>query len=103
MCLCLPSSINWYWRKLRAKQALHATHYSPRLAASAGVWLRVIEAEINGAVLALWLGKDFILFNDILVLQETVGDSLVELWISYNQIEKLKGVNVLKKLKVCDT
>jgi len=37
----------------------------------------------------------------ILILQETVGDSLVELWISYNQIEKLKGINVLKKLKVC--
>jgi len=33
-------------------------------------------------------------------LQEAVGDSLVELWISYNQIEKLKGINVLKKLKV---
>jgi len=35
-------------------------------------------------------------------MQETVGDSLVELWISYNQIEKLKGINVLKKLKVCN-
>jgi len=37
----------------------------------------------------------------VIILQETVGDSLVELWISYNQIEKLKGINVLKKLKVC--
>ena len=25
---------------------------------------------------------------------------MVELWISYNQIEKLKGISVLKKLKV---
>jgi hypothetical protein len=25
---------------------------------------------------------------------------LEELWISYNNIEKLKGINVLKKLKV---
>jgi dynein light chain 1 len=29
-----------------------------------------------------------------------VGDTLEELWISYNLIEKLKGVGVLKKLKV---
>jgi len=34
-------------------------------------------------------------------MQEAVGESLVELWISYNQIEKLKGITVLKKLKVC--
>ena len=26
MCLCSPSSINWYRRKLGAKQAFHATH-----------------------------------------------------------------------------
>jgi len=26
VCLCLPSSINWYRGKLGAKQALHATH-----------------------------------------------------------------------------
>lgn len=31
---------------------------------------------------------------------EAVGDTLEELWISYNYIEKLKGINVLKKLKV---
>ena len=31
---------------------------------------------------------------------EAVGDTLEELWISYNFIEKLKGINVLKKLKV---
>ena len=30
-----------------------------------------------------------------------MGDTLEELWISYNMIEKLKGINVLKKLKVC--
>jgi len=33
-------------------------------------------------------------------LQEAVGDTLEELWISYNSIEKLKGIHVLKKLKV---
>ncbi|KAH3864681.1 hypothetical protein DPMN_027706 [Dreissena polymorpha] len=32
--------------------------------------------------------------------KEAVGDTLEELWISYNNIEKLKGINVLKKLKV---
>lgn len=35
-----------------------------------------------------------------LSLQESVGDTLEELWISYNLIEKVKGVSVLKKLKV---
>lgn len=35
-----------------------------------------------------------------LSLQEGVGDTLEELWISYNLIEKVKGVSVLKKLKV---
>jgi dynein light chain 1 len=29
-----------------------------------------------------------------------VGDTLEELWISYNLIEKVKGISVLKKLKV---
>ena len=32
--------------------------------------------------------------------QEAVADTLEELWVSYNSIEKLKGVGVLKKLKV---
>lgn len=32
--------------------------------------------------------------------QEAVGDILEELWISYNQIEKLKGIQCLKNLKV---
>jgi len=43
LCLCSPSSINWYRRKLGAKQALHAIHW-PRvrgLAASAGVRLAI--------------------------------------------------------------
>ena len=31
---------------------------------------------------------------------EVVGDTLEELWISYNYIEKLKGITVLKKIKV---
>ena len=29
-----------------------------------------------------------------------MGDTLEELWISFNLIEKLKGVSVLKKLRV---
>ena len=35
-----------------------------------------------------------------LLVQEAVGDTLEELWISYNQIEKLKGIGGMKKLKV---
>lgn len=31
---------------------------------------------------------------------EAVADTLEELWISYNQIEKLNGVECCKKLKV---
>jgi hypothetical protein len=38
--------------------------------------------------------------NYFLNLQEAVGDTLEELWISYNLIEKVKGVNALKKLRV---
>uniref|UniRef100_A0A8C2TTZ4 Dynein axonemal light chain 1 n=1 Tax=Coturnix japonica TaxID=93934 RepID=A0A8C2TTZ4_COTJA len=34
------------------------------------------------------------------VFQEAVGDTLEELWISYNFIEKLRGIRVMKKLKV---
>ena len=33
-------------------------------------------------------------------LQEAAGDTLQELWISYNNIEKLKEITVLAKLKV---
>uniref|UniRef100_A0A670I3M9 NXF1/2/3/5-like leucine-rich repeat domain-containing protein n=1 Tax=Podarcis muralis TaxID=64176 RepID=A0A670I3M9_PODMU len=29
-----------------------------------------------------------------------IGDTLEELWISYNLIEKLKGLHVMKKLKI---
>lgn len=35
-----------------------------------------------------------------MAFQEAVGDTLEELWISYNQIEKLKGIGGMKKLKV---
>lgn len=34
------------------------------------------------------------------MLQEPVAETLEELWISYNLIEKMKGVGVLRKLKV---
>ena len=33
-------------------------------------------------------------------VQEAVGDTLEELWISYNLIEKLRGIHVMRKLKV---
>lgn len=33
-------------------------------------------------------------------VQEAVGDTLEELWISYNLIEKLKGIQCMKNLKV---
>lgn len=32
---------------------------------------------------------------------EAVGDTLEELWISNNMIEKTKGIGSLKKLRVC--
>lgn len=32
--------------------------------------------------------------------QEAVADTLEELWISYNQIDKLKGIGVMKKLRI---
>jgi len=28
-CASVHQAVNWYWRKLGTKQALHATHYSP--------------------------------------------------------------------------
>lgn len=36
----------------------------------------------------------------MLWFQEAVSETLEELWISYNQIEKLKGIGVMKKLRV---
>lgn len=38
--------------------------------------------------------------QNIIVFQEAVGDTLEELWISYNLVEKLKGLHVMKKLKI---
>lgn len=35
-----------------------------------------------------------------LFFQEGVADTLEELWLSYNLIEKLKGIQVLKRLRV---
>lgn len=34
------------------------------------------------------------------VVQEAVADTLQELWISYNLIEKLKGIQCMKNLRV---
>ena len=42
----------------------------------------------------------FTVVMGFLYFQEAVGDTLEQLWISYNNIEKLKGIGVLKKLKV---
>ena len=36
----------------------------------------------------------------MLCTQEAVSETLEELWISYNQIEKLKGIGVMTKLRV---
>ena len=47
----------------------------------------------------LWREKKFI-YHWYLVLQEAVADTLEELWLSYNIVEKLKGITVLSKLKV---
>lgn len=33
-------------------------------------------------------------------VQEAVADTLQELWISYNLIEKLKGIQCMKNLRV---
>lgn len=35
-----------------------------------------------------------------LIVQEALSDTLEELWISYNFIERIKGVTVMRKLKV---
>uniref|UniRef100_A0A3P8S3N2 Dynein axonemal light chain 1 n=1 Tax=Amphiprion percula TaxID=161767 RepID=A0A3P8S3N2_AMPPE len=60
-------------------------------------WIEKI-ANLNGLNLRiLSLGR-----NNIKVLTglEAVGDTLEELWISYNFIEKLKGIQCMKNLKV---
>lgn len=36
----------------------------------------------------------------VVLCQEPVAGSLEQLWLSYNMVEKLKGVTVLKNLKV---
>ncbi|GAB5573010.1 dynein axonemal light chain 1 [Prionailurus iriomotensis] len=43
---------------------------------------------------------DKFLEMELLGQKEAVGDTLEELWISYNFIEKLKGIHVMKKLKI---
>jgi len=55
MCLCSPSSINWYRCKLGAKRALYTTHWPHvrGLEALSGVWLRATETEISTALWAL--------------------------------------------------
>ncbi|KAM9787426.1 dynein axonemal light chain 1 isoform 3-T3 [Syngnathus typhle] len=47
----------------------------------------------------LTLGKATTI-KEALTKWDAVGDTLEELWISYNLIEKMKGVHLLKKLKV---
>lgn len=48
------------------------------------IWLHVILHHLSACV----------------CVQEAVGDTLEELWISYNLIEKLKGIQCMKNLKV---
>jgi hypothetical protein len=50
--------------------------------------------------LSMFRTSIFFSYKKVKIFKEAVGDSLEELWISYNNIEKLKGINVLKKLKV---
>ncbi|NXR97927.1 DNAL1 protein, partial [Oxylabes madagascariensis] len=38
--------------------------------------------------------------SNLVIFQEAVAETLEELWISYNLIEKLRGIRVMKKLKV---
>ncbi|KAG7281678.1 hypothetical protein CRUP_008053 [Coryphaenoides rupestris] len=38
--------------------------------------------------------------HSAVINMEAVGDTLEELWISYNLIEKLRGIHVMRKLKV---
>jgi len=47
-----PSSINWYWCKLEAKQELHTTRWHCRLAALTCAWLRATETEISATLCA---------------------------------------------------
>jgi len=61
MCLCLPSSINWYRCKLGAKQVLQ--RYT---IVSADLHLRLVSGRLQKQRSAppppyghLWLGKDF--------------------------------------------
>lgn len=35
-----------------------------------------------------------------MTLKEPLADTLEELWISYNLIEKMKGIEIMKKLRV---
>lgn len=62
-------------------------------------WIETKAVNLNGLknLRILSLGR-----NNIKNLNglEAVGDTLEELWISYNFIEKLKGIHVMKKLKI---
>jgi len=55
VCLCSPSSINLYRRKLGVNR--HSTRHTSPLSADlqllAGVWLRATETEISAALRAL--------------------------------------------------
>ena len=40
------------------------------------------------------------LLYEYIILKEAVGDTLEQLWISYNLIDKTKGIGVLRNLRV---
>uniref|UniRef100_A0A8C3RP77 Dynein axonemal light chain 1 n=1 Tax=Chelydra serpentina TaxID=8475 RepID=A0A8C3RP77_CHESE len=58
-------------------------------------------ANLNGLNNLGNIGRFTLTFlRGVIIFQEAVGDTLEELWISYNLIEKLKGIHVMKKLKI---
>ncbi|XP_008301213.1 dynein axonemal light chain 1 [Stegastes partitus] len=57
----------------------------------------MVKQEFSEALVHCW--PEY-LDGPLWVTKEAVGDTLEELWISYNLIEKLKGIKCMKNLKV---
>ena len=56
--------------------------------------------QMNMCMKMSWIKYAIVTLCIVLNEQEAVADTLEQLWISYNQIEKLKGITVLKKMTV---
>lgn len=54
----------------------------------------------NYFVIKQYIHKKCLFIINMSTQKEGVADTLEELWISYNLVEKLKGINVLRKLRV---